>query len=74
MGENAGVLVWIDGQTGKIREPLRKSTFRLKRLASMKLLRDTNWQLLTGGHAEFLTRGLRYLRRTPKNIRSFYSC
>jgi hypothetical protein len=29
MGENAGVLVWIDGQTGKIREPLPQVHFQV---------------------------------------------
>ncbi len=39
MGENAGVLIWIDGQTGKIREPLAQVHFQIGETGKYEVVR-----------------------------------
>jgi len=68
MGENAGVLVWIDGQTGKIREPLPQVLFQIGASGKYEVVRGHELASLDWRARGFSDKGLKVLAPSAEEL------
>lgn len=70
MGENAGVLVWIDGQTGKIREPLPQVLFQIGATGKYEVVREHELASLDWRTRGFSDKGLKVLAPSAETLQT----